>query len=207
MKIKVLKSLDIIAVLMKNYRVRNFKWLDTRSSEYIPKDGHKSLKPITPNGYEYLKEPRLQVKRIGNKDDYMEMFLEADPSENMIRKYLNDSDVYALKKEDEIICIAVILPISRKVLELKNIVTKEKYRNNGYAKILLKSLCGNYKQKYEKMLVGTTENNIPFYVKQGFDKYEKTIKNFFIDNYEEEIKDGNLICTDMIYYSKNLKKR
>ena len=27
---------------------------------------------------------------------------------------------------------------------------------------------------------------IPFYVKQGFDKYEKTIKNYFIDNYEEE---------------------
>ena len=137
----------------------------------------------------------------------MEMFLEADPSENMIRKYLSDSDVYALKKEEEIICIAVILPISRKVLELKNIVTKEKYRNKGYAKMLLKSLCGNYKQKYEKMLVGTTENNIPFYVKQGFDKYEKTIKNFFIDNYDEEIKDGELVCTDMIYYSKNLKKR
>lgn len=176
-------------------------------SESIRKDDHKSLKTITPNGYEYQKEPRLQVKRIENKDDYMEMFLEADPSENMIRKYLSDSDVYALKKEDEIICIAVILPISRKVLELKNIVTKEKYRNKGYAKILLKSLCGNYRQKYDKMLVGTTENNIPFYVKQGFDKYEKTIKNFFIDNYDEEIKDGELVCTDMIYYSKNLKKR
>lgn len=176
-------------------------------SEYIANDDRKSLRPITPNGYEYPKEPRLQVKRIENKDDYMEIFLEADPSENMIRKYLSDSDVYALKKEDEIICIAVILPISRKVLELKNIVTKEEYRNKGYAKILLKSLCGNYKQKYEKMLVGTTENNIPFYVKQGFDKYEKTIKNFFIDNYEEEIKDGELVCTDMIYYSKNLKKR
>ena len=176
-------------------------------SEYIAEEDRKSLKPITPNGYEYQKEPRLQVKRIENKDDYMDMFLEADPSENMIRKYLSDSDVYALKKEDEIICIAVILPISRKILELKNIVTKEKYRNKGYAKILLKSLCGNYKQKYEKMLVGTTENNIPFYIKQGFDKYEKTIKNFFIDNYEEEIKDGDLVCTDMIYYSKNLKKR
>lgn len=176
-------------------------------SEHIANDDRKSLKPITPNGYEYQKEPRLQVKRIENKDDYMEMFLEADPLENMIRKYLSDSDVYVLKKEDEIICIAVILPISRKVLELKNIVTKEKYRNKGYAKILLKSLCGNYKQKYEKMLVGTTEKNIPFYVKQGFDKYEKTIKNFFIDNYEEEIKDGELVCTDMIYYSKNLKKR
>lgn len=176
-------------------------------SEYIANDDHKSLKHITPNGYEYQKESRLQVKRIGNKDDYMDMFLEADPSENMIYKYLNDSDVYALKKEDEIICIAVILPISRKTLELKNIVTKEEYRGRGYAKILLKSLCGNYKQKYDKMLVGTTENNIPFYVKQGFDKYEKTIKDFFIDNYDEEIKDGELVCTDMIYYSKNLKKR
>ena len=30
-------------------------------------------------------------------------------------------------------------------------------------------------------------NNIPFYVKQGFEKYEKTVKNFFIDNYEEKI--------------------
>ena len=97
--------------------------------------------------------------------------------------------------------------IDRKTLELKNIVTKEEYRGKGYAKTLLKSLCGNYKQKYDRMLVGTTENNIPFYVKQGFDKYEKTIKNFFIDNYEEEIKDGELVCTDMIYYSKNLKKR
>ena len=51
------------------------------------------------------------------------------------------------------------------------------------------------------------ENNIPFYVKQGFDKYKKTIKNFFIDNYREEIKDGDLVCTDLIYYSKDLKKK
>ena len=158
------------------------------------------------NGYEIPKEPRMQVRKIENKEDYIDLLLEADPSKDMIHKYLNDSDVYALKKEDELISIAVILHIDRKTLELKNIVTTEKYRNKGYAKTLLKSLCGNYKQKYDRMLVGTTENNIPFYVKQGFDKYEKTIKNFFIDNYKEEIKDGDLICTDLIYYSKDLKK-
>ncbi len=158
------------------------------------------------NGYEMPKEPKMQVKKIENKEDYIDLLLEADPSKDMIHKYLSDSDVYALKKEDELISIAVILHIDRKTLELKNIVTTEKYRNKGYAKTLLKSLCGNYKQKYDRMLVGTTENNIPFYVKQGFDKYEKTIKNFFIDNYKEEIKDGDLICTDLIYYSKDLKK-
>lgn len=159
------------------------------------------------NGYEIPKEPRMQVRKIENKEDYIDLLLEADPSKDMIHKYLNDSDVYALKKEDELISIAVILHIDRKTLELKNIVTKENFRNKGYAKTLLKSLCGNYKQKYDRMLVGTTENNIPFYVKQGFDKYEKTIKNFFIDNYKEEIKDGELTCTDLIYYSKDLKKK
>ena len=154
-----------------------------------------------------IKEEKPLVKKITNKEDYMDMLLEADPSKASIMKYLKDSDVYGLKLNDEIITLAVILPISNKILELKNLVTKKEYRNKGYAKRLLKHLCGNYKQKYDKILVGTTENNIPFYVKQGFDKYEKTIKNYFIDNYNEEIKDGDLICTDMIYYSKDLKKR
>lgn len=165
-----------------------------------------NTKPSLPEGYELQKTPRLQVKKIENKEDYIDLFLEADPSKDMIHKYLSDSDVYALKKEDEIICIAAILHIDNKTLELKNIVTKEEYRGKGYAKTLLKSLCGNYKQKYDRMLVGTTENNIPFYVKQGFDKYETTIKKFFIDNYKEEIWDGDLHCIDMYYYSKDLKK-
>ena len=176
-------------------------------SEEMRYYNRNSIQTSNTNGYEIPKEPRMQVRKIENKEDYIDLLLEADPSKDMIHKYLNDSDVYALKKEDELISIAVILHIDRKTLELKNIVTKENYRNKGYAKTLLKSLCGNYKQKYDRMLVGTTENNIPFYVKQGFDKYEKTIKNFFIDNYKEEIKDGELTCTDLIYYSKDLKKK
>ena len=109
--------------------------------------------------------------------------------------------------DKNIVSLAVILHIDKNTLELKNLVTKKEYRGKGYAKKLLKSLCGNYKQKYNKMLVGTSENNIPFYVKQGFDKYEKTIKNYFLDNYDKEIWDGDLQCIDRYYYSKNLKKR
>lgn len=176
-------------------------------SEEMRYYNRNSIQARATNSYEIPKEPRMQVKKIENKEDYIDLLLEADPSKDMIHKYLNDSDVYALKKEDELISIAVILHIDRKTLELKNIVTKENYRNKGYAKTLLKHLSGNYKQKYDRMLVGTKPNNIPFYVKQGFDKYEKTIKNFFIDNYKEEIKDGELTCTDLIYYSKDLKKK
>ena len=90
-----------------------------------------NTKPSIPNGYEMPRKSRMQVKKIENKEDYIDLLLEADPSKDMIHKYLNNSDVYALKKEDELISIAVILPISRKTLELKNIVTKESYRNKG----------------------------------------------------------------------------
>ena len=176
-------------------------------SEEIRYYCHNQAKADVAMDLKAIKGEKPQVKKIENKEDYMDLLLEADPSKASIMKYLQDSDVYGLKLNDEIISLAVILHIDNKTLELKNLVTKKEYRNKGYAKRLLKHLCGNYKQKYDKMLVGTTENNIPFYVKQGFDKYEKTIKNYFIDNYDEEFKDGNLICTDMIYYSKDLKKK
>ena len=176
-------------------------------SEEIRYYCHNQAKPDIPMDLKAIKEEKPQVKRIENKEDYIDLLLEADPSKASIMKYLQDSDVYGLKLNDEIISLAVILHIDKNTLELKNLVTKKEYRKKGYAKRLLKHLCGNYKQKYDKMLVGTTENNIPFYVKQGFDKYEKTIKKYFIDNYNKEIRDGDLICTDMIYYSKDLKKK
>ena len=178
-----------------------------KSSEEIRYYKHNQAKPDIPMDLKAIKEEKPQVKRIENKEDYIDLLLEADPSKASIMKYLQDSDVYGLKLNDEIISLAVILHIDKNTLELKNLVTKKGYRKKGYAKRLLKHLCGNYKQKYDKMLVGTTENNIPFYVKQGFDKYEKTIKNYFIDMADEEIRDGDLICTDMIYYSKDLKKK
>lgn len=137
----------------------------------------------------------------------MDLLLEADPSKDMINNYLKDGELFVLTYKEKVVCVAVVIKIDDETIELKNIATKGEYRGQGYGKRMLKYLADNYKQKYNKMLVGTSENNIPFYVKQGFDKYEKTIKNYLVDNYDEEIKDGDLICTDMIYYSKNLKKK
>lgn len=146
-------------------------------------------------------------KERENKEQYLDLLLEADPSKEMIDKYLTVGELFVLTYKENIACIAVVTVIDNKTVELKNIATKEEYRGKGFAKRMIKYLVDNYKTKYEKMIVGTTEDNIPFYVKQGFDKYEKTIKNFFIDNYEDEIKEGNLICTDMFYYSQDLKKK
>ena len=167
-----------------------------------------SPKSVLPDNFEFLPVKRSIVikKKKDNKEQYLNLLLEADPEKEVIEKYLGDGELFALTYKEETVCVAVVIKVDENTCELKNIATAEKHRGQGYGKKMIKYLFDNYKQKYKKMLVGTSENNIPFYVKQGFDKYEKTIKNYFVDNYAKEIWDGDLQCIDMYYYSKDLKK-
>lgn len=169
---------------------------------------HNQEMPRLPEGFEFLPVKHLIniKKERDNKEQYLDLLLQADPSKEMINKYLTDGELFVLTYNDEPVCISVVTKIDNDTVELKNIATKENYRGKGYAKKMIKYLVDNYKTRYKKMIVGTTENNIPFYVKQGFDKYEKTIKKFFIDNYNEELWDENMQCVDMYYYSKDLNK-
>ena len=193
---------------MKKY-IRKFVRLNRKNSEQSIEITHTNDKPLLPEGFEFLPVTRNIIirKEKENTEKYINIFLGADPNEVLIRQYLKDGEVFVLTYKENVACVAVVTRIDNETIELKNIVTKEEYRGQGLGKKMLKYLSDNYKQKYKKMIVGTTENNIPFYVKQGFDKYEKTIKNFFIDNYNEEIIDGNTKCIDMYYYSKDLKKK
>ena len=71
-----------------------------KSSEEIRYYNHNQAKPDIPMDLKTIKEEKPQVKKIENKEAYMDMLLEADPSKASIMKYLNDSDVYGLKLQD-----------------------------------------------------------------------------------------------------------
>ena len=146
----------------------------------------------------------IETKQIYNKEQYINLLLEADPEKDIVDKYLQDSEMYGLFEDDEILAEVVITKVYKDICELKNIATMEKARGKGYGKQLIQEVTKLYKNKYKKMIVGTTQNNIPFYVKCGFDKYYKTEYNFFVDNYNEEVWDGDLHCIDMYYYYMNL---
>ena len=169
---------------------------------------HTNNKPKLPDGFEFLPVKRSIIikKEKENKEKYMDLLLEADPEREVVEKYLKDGELFVLTYKDMIVCVAVVTKVDEKTCELKNISTNEKYRGQGFGKKMIKYLFEIYRLKYDKMIVGTSENNIPFYIKQGFDKYYKTIKNFFIDNYNEKILDGDLQCIDIYYYSKDLRK-
>ena len=146
----------------------------------------------------------IEIKE--NKMQYIKLLLEADPDEKVVKKYIDKGDLYIIFDNNEAVAEIVITKVNEEECELKNIATIRQARGKGYASKLIQYVFDKYKNKYKRMIVGTTENMIPFYVLNGFTKYHHTVKNFFVDNYEEEIWDGNLHCIDMYYYAKELKQ-
>lgn len=147
------------------------------------------------------------IKKVEtNKEKYMNLLLDADPDIDVVRKYIETGEMYIIKEQEKVLAEIVITKIDNETCELKNIATLPEARGKGLAKKLMEYVFNKNKTKYKRMIVGTTENMIPFYVLNGFNKYYKTVKNFFIDNYKEEIWDGNLQCIDMYYYSKEFEK-
>ena len=142
-----------------------------------------------------------------NKKQYINLLLLADEQEDMIDLYLNRGIMYVLNNNGtKAICI--ITDEGNGILEIKNIATVPEHQHKGYGRKLIDFIVNKYKDKYDILQVGTGNSplTVPFYEKCGFRK-SHIIKNFFIDNYKEEIKDGELTCTDLIYYSKDLKKK
>lgn len=146
----------------------------------------------------------IEIKE--NREKYMELLLEADPNKNIVEKYIQNGDMYVIVENNKIFAEIVIVKVNNDECELKNIATLPEVRGHGYAKKLIKYVFQKYKNTYKRMIVGTSENMIPFYVLNGFNKYHHTVKNFFVDNYTKEVWDGDLHCVDMYYYSKEFNK-
>ncbi len=147
----------------------------------------------------------MRIEKITeNKKQYLDLLLLADESENMIDRYLEGGDMFALF-DDEVKTVCVVAEIDKENCELKNIATYEKYQGKGYGKALIRYISDFYKNDYETMQVGT--GDIPailsFYENCGF-KISHRLKNFFTDNYDHPIFEGDIQLIDMIYLKKDL---
>jgi GNAT superfamily N-acetyltransferase len=147
----------------------------------------------------------MRIEMItSNKKQYLDLLLLADEQEDMIDKYLDRGDMFALF-EDDLKTVCVVLALDKDTCELKNIATYQKYQGKGYAKALIKFLSGYYKDKYKTMLVGTGEIPfiVSFYENCGFEQSHR-IPNFFTDNYNHPMYEEGIQLIDMVYLKKEL---
>lgn len=142
----------------------------------------------------------MEIRQIReNKKQFLDLLLLADEQEDMIDRYLERGEVFALY-DDDLKSIAVVTEEDENTCELKNLATRESEQGKGYGGALVRYLFSHYAPRYETMLVGTGDSplTIPFYERLGF-RYYRRVENFFIDNYDHPIFEAGKMLTDMVY--------
>jgi len=147
----------------------------------------------------------MEIKKIeSDKKQFLDLLLLGDEQEDMIDRYLDRGDMFALYDGD-LKSVCVVTSEQGGVCELKNIATYGQYRGRGYGTRLLNHIAEYYKGKCKVMLVGTGElpGIISFYTACGFMRSHR-VENFFVDNYDHPIFESGVQLVDMIYLRKEL---
>ena len=147
----------------------------------------------------------MEIRMIReNRKQFLDLLLLADEQESMIDRYLDRGEMFALYDGD-LKSICVVTREDEATCELKSLATYEKYQRQGYARRLVRHILEYYKGTCSDMIVGTGDSPwiIRFYEGCGF-TYSHRVKDFFTDNYDHPIFDGEVQLTDMVYLKKSL---
>ncbi len=151
----------------------------TKSGEQIVLGGNESYVALCRKHWSGGNLAPQEVRKITiGKKAYLDLLLDADPSEAMIDRYLEKGEMYVLMIDGKPVSEAVVLQNDDETCELMNLATYPDHRGKGYAGTLVRHLLKLYQPRCKTMLVGTVDALAPFYNRFGFE-YAYTRENFF----------------------------
>lgn len=136
-----------------------------------------------------------------------DLLLLADPSREIIQRYLANGSVYVAKYESRTVGVYVLVPVSSTTVEIKNIAVDPTFQNRGIGKQLLADATIQAEQQgYSQILIGTGNSSIhqlSLYQQQGFQM--KTVKwHFFTEQYQDPIIENGILCQHLIVFGKKI---
>ena len=185
-----------------NARVAGGKVIKT--GEQIVLGGNESYVALCRRHWSRGELAPMEIRRISSgKSAYMPLLLEADPSREMIEKYLDCGELYALTVNGQSAAVAVVTEREDGDWEIKNLAVAPDLRGKGYGAKLLQHLFRVLCARCGRLYVGTSEGNVPFYEHFGF-VWDGVIRGFFTDNYDAPIVEDGRVLTDMLMLVKTL---
>ena len=186
------------------YNARVIDGKVAREGEQIVLGGNESYVALCRKHWKSGELAPLEVRKISaGKKAYLPLLLEADPSEVMIDKYLEQGEMYVLMVNGQPVSVAVVKQDAADSCELCNLATAANHRGKGYASQLVNHLMRLYQPRCRRMIVGTSKSMIPFYERFGF-KYSFTREGFFLNsNYagvdfdEPGLKDMEVLSVEL----------
>ena len=145
-------------------------------------------------------ENKIQpIKKVTSA--HYQLFLEADPSKEMINSYLDRSYKFELVRGNDLLGVILMLDTHPKTLEIVNVAVAESVQNQGFGEQLIRFAVDWAQQKsYSSVEIGTGSTSFAqlyLYQKCGF-RVMNIDRNFFVDNYDEPIIENKLVLKDMI---------
>jgi aminoglycoside 6'-N-acetyltransferase I len=149
-----------------------------------------------------------KIRQLGKDEEIpFDLLLLADPTEEAIKRYIFNSDIYVMTQDDNIIGVYVLQAISSDEIEIKNIAVAANCQGGGFGRLMLRDATIRAKEKgFKAIIVGTGDapsRQLRFYRKQGFELFG-TRKNFFVENYPEPIYEEGIQLKDMVVLRKLL---
>ena len=148
---------------------------------------------------------KMDIKHVvDGKQDYIPMLLIADQQVDMIEKYLDRGELYALYDPD-LRAACVLTDEGEGVFELQNIAVLPEYQRRGYGRKLVKHLVDSSKGRAKVLMVGTGDSpmTLPFYQQCGF-VFSHRIKNYMADHYDEPVLEDGVQLFDKVYLKMDL---
>lgn len=130
-----------------------------------------------------------------------DLLLLADPCREMVERYLTRSVALASWEGDQIRGIVVLMPLSDSSWEIKNLAVSPSCQGMGIGKSLLLAALDHCRSHgVTEVWIGTGNSSLGqlgFYQKMGFRMIE-VVRDFFVQNYAEEIVEDGIRCRDMV---------
>ena len=136
-----------------------------------------------------------------------DLLLLADETVESINKYIFQSDVYVLERNQQNIAVYALQTINDDTVEIKNIAVDTAFQGHGIGQELLKDAMNRAKESgFKRIVIGTGDAGIHqlyIYQKAGFEMFE--IKHrFFLDNFPEPIFENGIQLKHMVMLKKDL---
>ena len=158
------------------------------------------------NSVMHMKGKRaMHIKLITeNKKDFMDLLLLADEQEDMIMRYLDRGDLFALY-DDDLKSVCVVTDEGDGAYELQNLATYAQYQGKGYGSSIVNHALAYYKGKGAVMYVGTGDcpATVNFYEHRGF-TFSHRLKNYILEHYKEPIFENGVQLIDKVYFKQGL---
>lgn len=155
-----------------------------------------------------IKNENITFAKLDENDKIpYDLLLLADPSKDLVDKYLKRSNVFIVRQNDETIGVIVLFPLTADTVEIKNVAVKPEFQGQGIGSYLIENVVQVASLDRQKSIcIGTANSSVGqlyLYQKLGFEITEIK-RDFFTDNYDEPIYENGIQAKHMLFLTRRL---